>query len=137
MYPRTDACPNLWLSSKTKRQESTNWRHRSMILNKTQNKNIIITGLNLHTYATTMINAIIPSTVHSTQHSDNKDNATMNKNCVTFAKQKLGTILQPYDIAAIHDSPPRRDGTRPVICREEGNTHEQARFAKRHVHLLE
>ncbi|KAK2175003.1 hypothetical protein NP493_755g02077 [Ridgeia piscesae] len=39
----------------------------------------------------------------------------MSKNVVSFAKEKLGTIPQPYDITAIHDLSPRRDGTRPVI----------------------
>ena len=54
-------------------------------------------------------------TLPSTQHSDNNDSATMSKNVVSFAKEKLGTIPQPYDITAIHDLSPRRDGTRPVI----------------------
>ena len=74
---------------------------------------IIITGLNLLKYATTLTNAT--STMPSTQHSNNTDNATMNKNCVTFANKKLGTILQSYDITAIHDLAPRRDGTRTII----------------------
>ena len=70
-------------------------------------KNVIITGLNRHTYATTATNAT--SSMPFTQHSDNNDNATMNKNFVTVAKEKLGTILRPYDITAIHDLPPKRD----------------------------
>ena len=62
-------------------------------------KNIITTGLNLHTYVTMLVNAT--STMPSTQHSDNNDSATMNTNFVTFANERLGTILQPYDITAI------------------------------------
>ena len=80
---------------------------------KEKQKNIIITGLNLHTCATRLTNATC--TVDSIQHSNNTDNETMNKHFVTFAKEKLGPILEPYDITAIHDLARRRDGTRPVI----------------------
>ena len=38
-------------------------------------KNVIITGLNMHTYATTLTNAT--TTGHSTQHSNNNEYATI------------------------------------------------------------
>ena len=83
-------------------------------------KNVITTGLNLHTYVTMLVNATF--TMPSTQHSDNNVNATMNTNFVTFAKEKLGTIFEPYDITAVHDLPPRRGGTRPQLFSAEKAT---------------
>ena len=50
MHINSTAYRQLWLSSRKRTQELTNWNHRSMILNKTQTKkNIIITGFNLLT----------------------------------------------------------------------------------------
>ena len=67
----------------------------------------------MHTFTTTLTNAT--TTGHFTQQPDINDTTTVDKSLVTFAKEKLGMVLQPYNITAIHDLPPRRDGTRADI----------------------
>ena len=88
-------------------------------LEQTMNKkNIIITGLNLHSYAATT--ATPKQNVRSSPTTDDEpqsitDSLAMSTNFVNFARQKLNVHLEPYDISAIHNLPPRRAGERPVI----------------------
>ena len=83
-------------------------------------KNIIITGLNIRRYAATATANPKPSTRSSASTPVDEpptisECGTMRTNFVSFAKKELHVTLELYDITAIHDLPPGRDGKRPII----------------------
>ena len=74
--------------------------------------NTIITVANLHSYAATT--ATSKKNVRSSHTTDDEPpsitvSSAMSTDLFNFVRQKLNVILDPYDISAIHDLPPRRD----------------------------
>ena len=71
-------------------------------------KSVIITGLNLHSYATTATTKPKPgtcSTASTIAEEPISESATIHSNFVNFAKQKLHVTLEPYDIMTFNDLP--------------------------------
>ena len=78
-------------------------------------RNVIVTGINLHSYVHT---ATRRSMKASNQHNNGDDiceSTMMRKNLVSFAEEKLRVSVDEIEITAIHDLPKRKDGSTPVI----------------------
>ena len=78
-------------------------------------RNVIVIGINLHSYAHT---ATRRSMKASNQHNDSDDiceSTMMRENFVSFAEKKLRVSVGEIEITAIHDLPKRKDGSTPVI----------------------
>ena len=77
-------------------------------------RNLIATGLNLHSFAHC---AQTQPTSSSDSPADQTidESATMKRNFIAFAHDKLQIDIPEIEITAIHDLPKRKDGTTPVI----------------------
>ena len=89
-------------------------------------KNIIVTGINLHSYAKsaevdTTAGARKARKQQEVEELNTNETATMRKNFVNFAKTKLNVEVDVIEITAIHDLPRRKDGTQPIIVQMMSN----------------
>ena len=78
-------------------------------------RNIIVTGLNVHSYAHAATRTILTRGSTQTDGEDVSESNEMRKQFVKFAKDKLNVSVEEIEITAIHDLPKRKDGTTPVI----------------------
>ena len=76
-------------------------------------RNIIVTGLNVHSYAHAATRTRSTRGLTQTDGEDVSESNEMRKHFVKFAKDKLN--VEEIEITAIHDLPKRKDGTTPVI----------------------
>lgn len=77
-------------------------------------KNVIVTGLNLHSFAHTAASRPNTRTTTPAEQSTG-ETATMKQKFITFAHDNLHVDIPEMEITAIHDLPQRRDGTTPII----------------------
>ena len=84
-------------------------------IDRSRKRNIIVTGLNVHSYAhaATRTRSTRGSTL--TDGEDVNEPYEMRKFFVKFAQDKLNVSVEEIEITAIHDLPKRKDGTTPVI----------------------
>ena len=78
-------------------------------------RNIIVTGLNVHSYAHAATRTRSTRGSTQTDGEDVSESNEMRKHFVKFAKDKLNVSVEEIEITAIHDLPKRKDGTTPVI----------------------
>ncbi len=79
-------------------------------------RNIIVTGLNVHSYAHAATRPrSTRGSANVTDGEDVSESNEMRKNFVKFAQDKLNVSVEEIEITAIHDLPKRKDGTTPVI----------------------
>ena len=78
-------------------------------------RNIIVTGLNVHSYAHAATRTRSTRGSTQTDGEDVSESNEMRKQFVKFAKDKLNVSVEEIEITAIHDLPKRKDGTTPVI----------------------
>ena len=77
---------------------------------------IIVSGLNLHSYAHTTTRSRSARTPTQTNDgNDINESSTMIKNFVKFAEEKLSVSVAEIEITAIHDLPKCKDCLAPVI----------------------
>ena len=98
----------------TKDEKVNQLEHRVDELEQhSRKKNVIVTGINLHSYAHT---ATRRSMEASNQHNEGDDiceSTMMRTNFVSFAEEKLRESVDEIEITAIHDLPKRKDGSTP------------------------
>ena len=110
---RTKKINDLLKMFNVKDEKVNQLEHRVEELEQHSRKqNLIVTCINLHSYAHT---AIRRSMKASNQHNEGDDiceSTMMRKN---FAEEKLRVSVDEIEITAIHDIPKRTDGSTPVI----------------------
>ena len=108
---------DLLKSIKAKDERIEQLEHRVNDLEQhSRKRNVIVTGLNMHSYSHTATRTRSART--STQMNDGDDiseSSAMRKNFVKFAQEKMNVSLAEIEITAIHDLPKRKDGTTPLI----------------------
>ena len=79
-------------------------------------RNIIVTGLNVHSYAHAATRPrSTRGSANVTDGEDVSESNEMRKHFVKFAQDKLNVSVSEIEVTAIHDLPKRKDGTTPVI----------------------
>ena len=97
---------------------------------------MIVTGVNLHSYAHTATRRSVKASNQQNEGDDHDicESTMMKKNFISFAEEKLKVSIDEIEITAIHDLPKRKDGSTPVIVQflSAGKKPETMRQRKKH-----
>ena len=95
---------------KTSTNSSTEWINSNNI-----HKNVIVTGINLHSYAHTATRRSVKASNQPNEGDDICETTMMKTNFDSFAEKKLRVSVNEIEITAIHDLQKCKDGSMPVI----------------------